>query len=590
MKKGSGLWKGFLTIFTASALVFVAVSCSSSTSPTPPSPTTGSIQVNSTPTGAKVFLDGTDTGRTTNTTLTNVSTGSHTVKLVKDGYADHTGSVSVTAGQTATVSASLTKNTITVTAPASGAVLQRNVNFDIQWQVGTTMAAPASASAPGRLEQGFADRLRLPAGRRSGVQAEAGGVEHELRIQTQDPATALRPGDRRLAARPGTAAAGAEPVGPDLGASPIPVIGFRQGQDAQVVTPLSDTRVMDIANVKIELWKGTSKQLDIVASTANDGSHSWQVPASLADGTDYKIRILCATDESVYGDSGNFSIAEPAMYVFDLKWGTQGSGDGQLDAPGGIAVDSSGYVYVCDSNNGRIQKFTAAGDFVSKWGTWGSGQGQFASPLGIAIDGSGYIYVADFENNRIQKFTAAGAYVTHWDSYSPRAVAVDSSDNVYVVEVSNHQIQKFTSSGTYVTHWGTNGSGDGQFSYPTGIAIDGSDNVYVADSGNYRVQKFTPDGTFVTKWGGNGSGDGQLSLPIGIAVDGSGDVYVIEFTNNHRIQKFTSSGTFVAKWGSEGTGDGQFTQAYGIAVDAAGYYVYAIDQWQNRVQRFRKAG
>jgi sugar lactone lactonase YvrE len=585
-------WKACLALFAASALVFVAVSCSSSTSPTPPSPTTGSIQVNSTPTGAKVYLDGTDTGRTTNTTLANVSAGNHTVKLVKDGYVDHTGSVSVTAGQAATVNATLSKNTITVTAPAAGALLQRNATFDIQWQVGTTMMLRSTEPAPGSPERGLADRLRSPAGRKSDVLADAGG--RDLRTQAEDPIAALKPGDRRLAAQPGTAAAaGADPVTTDKGAFALPGAVLRQ--DAQVVTLGSDTRVLDIADVKIELWKGASKELDIIASTPNDGTHPWIVPASLADGTDYRIRILCATDESVYGDSGAFSIADPESYVFDLKWGSYGAGDGQFFSPHSIAIDGSGYVYVVEHLNDRVQKFTSDGTFVTKWGSTGTDNGQFSFPAGIGVDGAGYLYVADHSNHRVQKFTSDGTFVTKWGSEGsangqftyPVGVAVDAAGYIYVAEYSGHRVQKFTSDGTFVTKWGSQGSADGQFTYTLGIAVDSAGYVYVADHFGERVQKFTSDGTFVTKWGSPGSADGQFYRPAGIAVDSAGYVYVVEYGNN-RIQKFASDGTFVTKWGSQGSGDGQFSSPMGIAIDSSGY-VYVTDFGNNRVQRFRKA-
>lgn len=70
-------------------------------------PTTGSIQVNSTPTGASVYLDGSNTGRTTNCTLTNVSQGSHSLKLELELYGKWEGNAQVTVGQTTQINATL---------------------------------------------------------------------------------------------------------------------------------------------------------------------------------------------------------------------------------------------------------------------------------------------------------------------------------------------------------------------------------------------------------------------------------------------------------------------------------------------------
>jgi tripartite motif-containing protein 71 len=83
---------------------------------------------------------------------------------------------------------------------------------------------------------------------------------------------------------------------------------------------------------------------------------------------------------------------------------------------------------------------------------------------------------------------------------------------------------------------GSKGSGDGQFIGPQWVAIDSSGNIYVADTYNHRIQKFNSDGAFLTKWGSEGSGDGQFNFPT-VAVDSSGNVYVADF-GNHRIQKF----------------------------------------------------
>ena len=91
---------------------------------------------------------------------------------------------------------------------------------------------------------------------------------------------------------------------------------------------------------------------------------------------------------------------------FLLKWGSTGSGDGQFNAPGGIAIDSSNNVYVVDKSNHRIQKFTSTGGFITKWGSSGSGDGQFNVPIGVAVDSSNNVYVSDSGNNRVQKFAS----------------------------------------------------------------------------------------------------------------------------------------------------------------------------------------
>ncbi len=283
--------------------------------------------------------------------------------------------------------------------------------------------------------------------------------------------------------------------------------------------------------------------------------------------------------------------ASPSPPPFLLKWGTYGSGDGQFTHPWGIAVDTSGNVYVAEPANHRIQKFTSSGVFITKWGTLGSGDGQFITPYCVAVDTLGYVYISDWDTNRIQKFTSDGAFITKWGTSGlgdgqftyPLGIGVDVSGNVYVADCYNHRIQKFTADGVFLTKWGTQGSGDGQFDYPYAVSIDTSGSVYVAEFAN-RIQKFTSTGNFITKWGSQGSGDGQFEAPSGIAFDATGNVYVAD-PGNHRIQEFTNSGTFLTKWGTLGFGDGQFYGPRGVALDASGN-VYVVDKENHRVQVF----
>ena len=118
-----------------------------------------------------------------------------------------------------------------------------------------------------------------------------------------------------------------------------------------------------------------------------------------------KIRIISITVLAALLFASTIAVAYAETYVFVLKWGTAGSGDGQFYSPLGVAVDCSGNVYVTDASNHRIQKFTSNGDFVTKWGSGGSGDGQFNGPYGVAFGSSGNVYVGDTYNNRIQRFT-----------------------------------------------------------------------------------------------------------------------------------------------------------------------------------------
>jgi hypothetical protein len=304
--------------------------------------------------------------------------------------------------------------------------------------------------------------------------------------------------------------------------------------------------------------------------------------------------------------------------AFLTTWGGMGSADGQFDFPVGVATDGTGNVFVADSANFRIQKFTNTGAFLTQWGSAGTGDGQFNGingPWGIAVDGNGNVFVADTDNNRVEKFTNTGTFLLAfgWGVQDGmhtfetctsscqsgilgtgdgqfnglQGIAVDTSGNVFVA--GDFRIQKFTNSGNFLNSLGSPGAGNGQFNYAAGVAVDASGAIFAVDAGypggaNNRIQKFDNNGTFVTTWGSLGSGDGQFNNPLGIAVDASGNVLVSD-ENNSRIQKFTNTGTFLDAWGSWGPANGQFKIPWGIAVDGNGN-VFVADALNNRVEKF----
>jgi DNA-binding beta-propeller fold protein YncE len=79
----------------------------------------------------------------------------------------------------------------------------------------------------------------------------------------------------------------------------------------------------------------------------------------------------------------------------------------------GIAVNNTGFVYVVDNYNYRVQVFTPTGEYINQFGFDGSGDGLFDCPRSIAINSTGYVYVVDEDNYRIQIFTSTGDYVGH---------------------------------------------------------------------------------------------------------------------------------------------------------------------------------
>jgi sugar lactone lactonase YvrE len=292
--------------------------------------------------------------------------------------------------------------------------------------------------------------------------------------------------------------------------------------------------------------------------------------------------------------------------------------------PHGIALDGSGNLYVADTDNHRIRKIVIATGVVttlagSGTGGYADGTGtaaQFNYPNGIAVHSSGNVYVADSANNRIRKITPAGEVSTFAGSgtsgyadgtgtaakfNSPSGVAVDSSGNVYVVE--SYRIRKITPEGVVSTFAGrsSSGSADGTgtaatFNSASGIAVDSSGNVYVADTQNHRIRKITSAGVVTTLAGSaQGSADGtgtaaQFKRPSGVAVDSSGNVFVAD-TENHRIRKITAAGVVTTLAGSasgyaDGTGAAAkfYSPYYGVAVDSNGT-VYVADSTNHRIRK-----
>jgi len=279
--------------------------------------------------------------------------------------------------------------------------------------------------------------------------------------------------------------------------------------------------------------------------------------------------------------------SEGHRYIFE--WGTFGVIDpGEFNLPQQIAVDDERNIYVADTGNSRIQKFTNNGEFLSSFGTHGIEDGEFQSPVGIAVYENN-IYVVDDKLNNIQKFDSDGNFILKWGGLGvedgqfnkPKGVTIDSSGIVYVTDSKNYKIKTFTSDGEFLASFGIYGSTDGKLKIPVDIAVYG-DFIYVSDHGNHKIEKYSLDGTYLESF--DYRFGGYSIRPGGLTVDLDGNVYFVDSTM-YRVVKMSPEGRTLGTFGSVGMGDGKFIQPADIVLDNRGY-LFVLDSSIGVIQKF----
>ena len=312
-----------------------------------------------------------------------------------------------------------------------------------------------------------------------------------------------------------------------------------------------------------------------------------------------------------YDAQGNLYVAERAGHVVRrlaadgtvsmiAGTGTQGfSGDNgpatvaQLDSPQGLAVDSTGNVYIADTRNHRIREVVAAtGLITTVAGTGKAGfsgdngpavSAQIDSPTALALDSAGNLFVADTRNHRVRRISLASGLIatvagTGTEGFSgdngpataagidsPAGLAFDGANNLYLADTRNHRVRRVAAAtGTITTVAGAQGgpglpafAGDGgpavsaSLALPRGLSVDNSGSVYVADSANQRIRRIAPDGAIATvsgqgteSFGGDGGAATAASLdaPSAIAVSPA-DLVTVADTANGRIRQLITSTT-----------------------------------------------
>jgi sugar lactone lactonase YvrE len=340
-----------------------------------------------------------------------------------------------------------------------------------------------------------------------------------------------------------------------------------------------------------------------------------------ADGVGAAARFQSITDVAIdrsgaviVADTGNNAIrrisADGVVTTIAGALPNKGSGDGialasRFDAPGGMARDNAGNIFVADTGNFTVRKLTpsgAAATFAGKAGEAGSNDGAgtlatFTTPKSVALDSQGNLYVADY--SLIRKISASGDVKLIADAgtvtrpfsrarpfiiirRSIQSIAFDSRSQLYAAETVDATISKLVPDGTFEV------IGCGASCAPLAVAGDAVGNVFVASKGAMR--RIGTDGTTAILagsimdlstatygWKDGAGADVRFSSETNaLAVDNSGNIFVCD-TGNHVIRKITPSGvvtTIAGKPGIAGTTlgplPGLLNAPKGIVIDNAG--------------------
>jgi sugar lactone lactonase YvrE len=230
------------------------------------------------------------------------------------------------------------------------------------------------------------------------------------------------------------------------------------------------------------------------------------------------------------------------LVAFIARFGEKGDGPGQFNSPQAVSVDPSGFLYVADTGNNRIQKFDFQGRFVAEIGGFGWGREQFNEPVSVWAENGLDVFVADYDNQRIERYDKDLHYIGSMQSSDEWPVPL-------------------------------------QFGYTLDVRFTAQSELFCLDGENQRVLKMDVFGNPQISFGGYDSGEGRLVNPRRLLVSTRNRVYVSD-EEGGRIVVFDTYGNYLTALG------GFFEKPGGMAEAATRKLLFAADSAQRRIHIF----
>ena len=273
-----------------------------------------------------------------------------------------------------------------------------------------------------------------------------------------------------------------------------------------------------------------------------------------------------------------------------LVIGGNGTRKGQLNGPSDVALDSTGNIYIADTNNNRVEKYDAQGNFQAVAGGFGS-DFQLTQPWALVVAPDGTVFVADTWAHKVTKLDKDLKKIKEWGVggqtdaggdplklFGPRDITLTADGHVMIVDTGNNRVIEYTADGDFVRQFGSKGSGDGQFSEPSSIITNASGDIFIADFWNKRIVHLDKDlkskgDIKIDSWGSTAVTDRAY-----LALLPDGRILTTD-PSQGKVLAFGADGTPLGSYDLPKEGTQQIARPVGIATD--GTSVIVVDSAGN---------